>query len=351
LHDDPRANRRTVTIRQRYRRAAVALPCLIAGLLLPAGFAGARAPVLFATTDQNPFIQIHHLPWPAESARPAAGEWSLGWTLDMSNSSISEEGGAGERVVIDGETWRGTLAIAYGLSARFEAGLVVPLVSHQTGIFDGFIRKWHDIYGMSNSRRDQFDDYALEYAFHAMDETRVLVDTASSGIGDIRLSGAWRLRSDGVDQRALTVRAGVKLPTGSATRLHGSGGTDLSLQLLSTDAMTLSTWGTTLSWMVGALRLGRGDVLDELRRDHVAIGSIGIARPLWRNLLLKLQVDAHGSFYDTDIDIIGANSAQLVFGGGIRLKQGGMIDIGMVQNLSTNTTPDFGIHFAWHTRL
>ncbi len=305
---------------------------------------------MFVTTDQNPFIQIHSLPWPTEPAIPAAGEWALGWTLDMSNTALSEEGSTGEEVVIDGETWRGSLAIAYGLSDRFEAGLVIPLVSHQTGIFDGFIRNWHDLFGLSNSRRDQFEDYSLEYAYYDADTTRVLVDTASSGVGDIRLTAAWRLRRDSTDQRVLTLRAGVKLPTGSASRLHGSGGTDLSLQLLSTDAAALSSWGTTVSWMVGALWLGHGDVLDDLRRDYVAIGSVGVTQPVWRNLLLKAQLDAHGSFYDTDIDILGARSVQLVTGAGIQLKRG-MIDIGIIENLFTNTTPDFGIHFAWHSLL
>lgn len=337
------------TFQPRYRGGVSALLCLVSWLLSPCGDADASPPVIFVTTDQNPFIQIHSLPWPAEPVVPETGEWAFGLTLDMANSSVSEESGS-ELVVIDGETWRGGLAVAYGLSDRFEASLLIPLVSHQTGIFDGFIRNWHDLFGLSNSRRDQFEDYSLEYAYYESGTTRVLVDSSSTGIGDIRLSAAWRIRREAMDQRVLTLRAGVKLPSGSASRLHGSGGTDLSLQLQSTDARTLSSWGTTLSWMVGALRLGSGDVLDDLRRDYVAIGSLGIAQPVWRNLLFKMQLDAHGSFYDTEIEILGARSVQLVTGAGIRLG-GGMLDIGIFENLFTNTTPDFGIHFAWHTLL
>lgn len=310
----------------------------------------AREPVAFTTTDQNPFIQIHQLPWPTEPVWPGTGKWAIGLTVDVANNAVDEEGAGGARVVLDGETWRGSLAFAYGVTPRFEAALVVPLVSHQTGIFDGFIRDWHDWFGLSNGRRDEFSDNSLEYSYHASGLDRVRVDAARSGIGDVRLSGAWRLRGEDDDRRSLTLRAGVKLPTGSASRLHGSGGTGLSLQLLSTDARTLSGWGTTLSWMAGVLRLGEGDVLDDLQRDYVAIGSVGVARPLWRRLSVKAQLDAHGPFYDSDIGILGSSAVQLVVGGGIRLARG-TLDIGLVENLFTDTTPDFGIHFAWHTLL
>lgn len=325
----------------------VTLLIMAGGAMVPAG-AGAHEPMAFVTTNQNPFIQIFHPPWPASPVRPESGRWAAGWMLDVTNTSIDREGRPGERVVLDGETWRASLALAYGISPRFEAGLVIPLVSHQSGIFDGLIRRWHDAFGLSNSRRDRFGDYALEYSYEVDGVARISVSEPRTGIGDIRLSGAWRLAGEVDDRRVLMLRAGVKLPTGDASRLHGSGGTDLSLQLLSTDAETLSPLGATLTWMIGALRLGSGDVLDDLRRDHVAVGSLGIARPVSRNLVLKAQIDAHGPFYDTDIRAIGSEAVQLVVGAGIRLKRGGMIDVGIVENLFTDPTPDFGIHLAWH---
>lgn len=323
---------------------------LAAGAMMSAG-AGAHEPAVFVTTDQNPFIQVFHPPWPAAPVRPAPGQWAAGWTLDVTNISIDKERSSGERVVLDGETWRGSLALAYGVSPRFEAGLVIPLVSHQGGVFDGLIRRWHDAFSLSNSRRNRFRDHGLEYSYEADGVVRVSVDEPGTGIGDIRLSGTWRLAGEADDRRILMLRAGIKLPTGDASRLHGSGGTDLSLQLMSADARTLSPLGVTLAWMVGVLRLGHGEVLDDLRRDHVAVGSLGIARPVWRNLALKAQLDAHGPFYDTDVHTIGSEAIQLVVGIGIRLERGGMIDLGIVENMRADPTPDFGVHFAWHALI
>ncbi len=334
---------------ERTRYAGFACVAIALAAVATQASADSRAPVTFVTTNQNPFIQVFHLPWSSEPVRPVAGEWTLGWTVDVANGSISEELGD-RRVVIDGETWRTSLAFSRGLSPRLEAGIIIPLVSHQSGIFDGFIRDWHDSFGLTNSRRDQFRDYTLDYRYTEAGDARVEVVSASSGIGDIRLTTAWRLDAETGGDRHLSLRAGVKLPTGSASRLHGSGSVDLSLQLHAIDERTLSFAGTTLSWMIGAMRLGQGDVLDDLRRDHVAIGSIGIARPVWRNLLLKVQLDAHSPIYDSDLEILGARALQLVVGGAIRLPRG-VIDIGLVENVVTDPTPDFGIHFAWHTLL
>ncbi len=330
----------------------VAYLSLAIGMFVPgaSGDVEARERTTFTTTDQNPLIQIYTMPWPTAPVRPASGAWAVGWNVDVANNALSRDGSGGERVILDGETWRGSLALAYGVSERFEAGVLIPLVSHQSGIFDGFIRNWHDRFGLSNARRDTFEDYSLEYAYLEGDSALLRVSAPGSGIGDVRLSGTWSLRGDGRDQRVLLLRAGVKLPTGSASRLHGSGGTDLSLQLLSTDARTLSALETTLSWMAGVLRLGPGDVLEDLRRDHVLIASLGVARPVWRNLTLKAQFDAHGPFYDSGIDILGSRTIQLVVGAGIELAQG-TVDIGLTENLFTDTTPDFGIHFAWHLLL
>lgn len=332
--------------------SARALVLLGLAWLLPAAPGYAAPPVMFLTADQNPFIQIHSLPWPADAAPAPAGRWSLGLVLDVANNSIERESGDGEeRIVIDGETWRGNLVLAYGFSQRLQAGVTIPLVAHQGGLFDGFIREWHDTFGLTNSRRDVFADYALDYLYSDAAGDGVHVDRATNGIGDIRLTADWRLHADADAARRYTLRAGFKVPTGRASQLHGSGGTDLSLQLLSSDSATLDAINTTLSWMVGGLWLGDGEVLEAQRRDMVAIGSIGVVVPVWRGLMFKAQFDGHTSFYDSTLEVLGADAVQLLVGAGIRIGEAGMIDLGLTENLFTDTTPDFGLHLAWHSLL
>jgi hypothetical protein len=264
----------------------------------------------------------------------------------VTSNAIEEGSSAGERVMLSGETYRTSIALTYGLSERLTAGLEVPLVAHSPGMLDGLIRDWHALFGLSNERREAVEDYALNYSYAAGDELQFALVERGRGLGDLRLSLDWQLQPTRADERSLVLRSSVKLPTGSSAALRGSGSTDLSLQLLATDLRTLAPWGTALSWMVGGLWLGEAEVLDALRRDLVAVGSIGISRTFWRRLVARLQLDGHSAFYDTSLRPLGSGSVQLSFGGSIELARG-RIDLAMVENLSTDATPDLGIHVGW----
>lgn len=315
---------------------------------------GAGSAAIFTTTDQNPFIQIHTLPWPVEPVPVMAGAWGLSWALDIANNSISDESSDGEQAIIDGETWRVSFRAGYGISEALTIEALIPVVSQQNGILDGFISGWHDLFGLTNSRREEFEDNNLSYLYTDPAGDDVDVQQPGTGIGDIRLSGALRLAGERRSDRQLILRAGLKLPTGDPDRLYGSGGTDLSLQILGTDRRTLSSWDTTLSWMAGMLWLGDGEVLEDRQRDAVAVGSLGLVKPLNERLQLKAQLDAHGSFYDSDLDVIGSSAVQLVIGGGLSIGSNRWLDFGIVENLSqaaSDTTPDFVVHIAVHTLL
>lgn len=305
---------------------------------------------LFSTTDENPLIQLYSLPSPALYAAPGAGGWGWRFDLDIANSSIEEELPSGERIVFDGETYRSSLTLSRGLSDRISAGLTIPFVAHSGGFLDSLVRDWHDLFGLSNSRRNQFEDDSLDYHYEDGAGEEIRIVERSRGVGDVRLALERRLGA-AASPRRLALRAGLKLPTGSSDNLHGSGSTDASLQLLATDNATLAAWDTTLAWMVGGLWLGDGDVLDGLRRDVVAIGSVGVSRPMWRGLTLRLQLDGHSSFYDTRLEPLGAASVQITFGGSIAVGRAGRVDLAMIENLFTDTTPDLVFHVAWRGAL
>jgi hypothetical protein len=81
---------------------------------------------LFATSDQNPFIQIYSLPSPAEFPRPAARGWTWQFIFDLASNAISEDAPNGERITLDGETYRTSVVLGYGLSDRFTAAVNLP---------------------------------------------------------------------------------------------------------------------------------------------------------------------------------------------------------------------------------
>lgn len=312
--------------------------------------AGAVESPLLATSSQNPFIQIYSLPAAPPLPVPGAGRWSWQAALDIANHAMLESHPTGERVVLDGESYRGRLIVTRTLQDGIAFGLDIPFVTHSGGMLDGLIRNWHDTWGLSNARRDVFEDYGLEYSYGRNDTTLHMLDQRGRGPGDLRLFLEWRPRSGSALQarRTVALRAGLKLPTGSAEELRGSGSTDLSLQVFGSDAESLSRWDVDLGWTASILWLGSTEVLSALRRDVVAIASAGASRPLWGRLSAIAQLDAHSAFYDSSLRSLGSASLQLSVGGRLAVGGGHHVDVAIVENLFTDATPDFGIHLRWH---
>lgn len=322
------------------------LAALLAALLtaLLTGVARAADQGRFATSNPNPFIQVYNLP--SETEGPAAaGRWRWQFAATLANNSVSQASSSGELVVLDGESLVSRLSLAYGFSERLSLGATLPWVVHSGGRLDGFIRDWHQLLGLSDRKREELPDGALDFSYSG--SAQFALQRATRGPGDLRLSAEWRLRAPDAARPGLQVRGGLKLPTGSSSALRGSGSTDLSLQFLSTNHRLLSAWDSSLSWMVGGLRLGRGGLLDELRREIVGIASVALSRPLPGHWQGRIQLDGHTPFYDTRLTALGGGSIQLAIGGSLRLEQGGRLDVAMTQNLLTDATPDFGLHLGW----
>jgi hypothetical protein len=267
----------------------------------------------------------------------------------LTSNSIAENG-TDESIVLDGETYRTTLWLRYGLTERLEAGLIIPYVMQRRGVFDNFIEDWHDTFGLSNRKRTVFENRQLNFSYNGDDASQQLSEP-TEGLGDVRLTLGYPVYGDEQADRRIVLRAGLKLPSGDAARLTGSGGTDLALQLDATDAAALAGWNTALFWSAGVLRLGSGEVLEAIRRDYVVLGTVALARPLTERVALKLQLDGHSSFYDSGLAGLGSSAVQLTVGGQIDLSGSSSLDLGLVENLFTDTTPDLVFHFALRSVL
>lgn len=312
----------------------------------------ARSDAVFLSGSRNPFIEIYGVPAPADAVTAPAGRWRSTWAFELINNSI-EQDDADEHVVIDGESYRLALDARYGLGRGFDLGLTVPVMTHQGGAFDNLIWEWHELYGFSNEERKDFDHRQLRYAYEVGGDTRVDFRHAGGGLGDVRLSAGWSLAGEG--GRPVAVRAGIKLPTGDEDRLLGSGSTDLSLQLSGAVPGVLSSRTNEVFWSVGVLRLGSGGLLEEMRREWVPVGSLGLEQPLsWpslRRFTVKVQLDAHGPFYHSELSALGGPGVQLLVGGSVAVgESGGRIDFAIVEDLISSVTPDFGLYLAWRGR-
>lgn len=311
--------------------------------LLWLGSASAAGPLPFSVKNLNPFIQIYGLPAtePAALLPPSASATAL--SLDLANNSILDTAGR-ESITLDGESYRLALTLRHGLDADTEIGLELPLVAHSNGFMDNFIEDWHDTFGLTNAERIKTTSNTLRYHYAVDGRTLVDIDGPTEGLGDIRLYAARRLASQ--TDSAFSLHLGLKLPSGDAQRLLGSGAADLSVSLSHLKRRWLSPLQLSSFVNGGLVWLGEGEVLVERQKDLVGFASTGL---IWNNsrlIDLKAQLDMHSRVYDSELDQLGTHTLQLTIGGSIHLDNHTRLDIGVGENLLTDTTPDFLIYLA-----
>ncbi len=302
--------------------------------------------VPFFTRNENPFIQVHGLPAMEEVRVIAPDTWATRVTLDISNDADFAESSS-EYLVIDGETYRLGLNLRYGLGERTEVGIEIPYIRHDEGFLDSFVKSWHGLLGLSNGDRNDLPNNELHYQYQHDGRNLYNITGSVGGIGDVRITGGWRVfAEEGTHPRRLTLRVGAKLPSGKASKLTGSGAGDLTVDVSGSDARLFARHRGHLYGRVGLALLGGGDVLSELQRDYVWYGNVGFGRRVNKTWEFKVQLDAHSSVYNSGLDQLGADSYQFTLGGTALLGKKTYLDLGLVEDVTGDTSPDVIFHFA-----
>jgi hypothetical protein len=299
----------------------------------------------FFTRNQNPFVQIFGLPAAGSARLLPAGSLAASVVIDAGNS-FSRGTTAAEAILLDGETYRSTLVWRYGVSDHLEIGMDLPYISHRGGIFDGFIDWWHNFTGLPDGGRKQEARDLLQYRYREDGRERVAILNADSGPGDLMLAAAIPVFGQKGERRLAALRATLKLPTGSTSGLRGSGSTDFSLRLTGEDRQTLSPWPVSLFGAAGVLLLTGGEIIAERQRHAVGFGTMGLGWQPYSWLALKVQVDGHSAFYDSELAELGDLSAQLVMGGSLELPGALVLDLAVAEDIIVYTAPDVVFHLV-----
>jgi hypothetical protein len=336
------------------RRTFFPLTVLALGLWLLAGTLPAEALTItpFQTFNQSPLVQVYGLPAPGQAAVLPPGHADLGLTANLASNFV-EEDTSRESLTLDGETYRFDLRFRYGLPKNFEVGLDLPLITQQGGFLDNFIEDWHDFFHLPQGGRDQAPTGRLLYNYTRDGKEEINVNRAATGIGDVRLQGAWQFyRAPEGRMRRATLHAGLKLPTGDSSNLLGSGSTDLALWVTADNAWPLHRGNVALYSAAGTLFLTDGDVLPEIQRNVVGFGSLGIGWSPLQSLAFKIQVDGHTPFYrDSSLEELDGSSLQLTVGGTVGITEALALDLGVSEDIVVNTSPDVVFHIALNNRF
>lgn len=175
-------------------------------------------------------IQLIFLQLPFERAA-TVGTGELAIQLNSAESNEIEIVREEVNAALKFETNRTVVGLRYGLLPHWEVGIDVPFISRFGGFLDPLIDEVEYVFGLGNAERDEFSNNTFGAFFVERDGVLLFEgEKETLALGDLWFSAKreFPLR-DGLP--VLALRAAVKAPTGSASKVTGSGNPDVGFGL------------------------------------------------------------------------------------------------------------------------
>ena len=265
--------------------------------------------------------------------RPAAG-FSLCTSLaNHSTDNLSPD----EALLFDGETTRLDLGWHW-YGERWNAGMKVPYVSHDDGFLDPLIEGWHDWFGLPNGNRDRRPDDALFMQWNRAGQPVFTLDSAASGVGDVTFSVGRRIA--GYGDWSLGLALAVKLPTGDADKLTGSGATDATLGLTYNNERLGGSERWQLSAAAAVTALGNADIAMLDNERNVAAGHVALRWQTGKRWGLGARLRARGALVTSNLREIGNSAAGL--DAWLSIRAGAELEwtLGISEDIRVDSQPD-----------
>ena len=249
----------------------------------------------------------------------------------------------------DGETMLTNLSYNQTFAEVWSWGIDIPWVSYEGGFLDSFVDGFHDALGFGSGGRDLVRRDRLFYTVQVDGQTAVDLRHSEQDLGDVRIYLGRSLLD--TPNRSLAVHGLVKIPTGKVDSLSGSQAMDAGawLQYGQVDVFGLSRLSMTA--MLGGMYLGQGALLPQLQRDFIPVGHLGFGYQVHERMQLLMQADAQGAPFDIDLSLLGRTGLQGTLGGRLFFKPSLWLDLGVVEDLYSNSLPDVIFHLSLHGRL
>lgn len=328
------------------------MKCRITGLLCAAIASiglppGETCAAPFYTATRHPLIGLYGLPASEDAAIRNKGTAGLQLTTDWANTYFASAN-AQESLILDVESLRVTLSARYGIGHGAVVGIDIPWLVLGGGILDGVIDSCHEAFGLRSGGRESAPRNRL-LAFYRRDGiTRLHAGSSSTGIGDVRLTGGWQLlENSGGHNVRLALFGSLKLPTGDASALSGSGSTDLAVWLSSASGLPIPYGRWRAFSEAGLIVMTRGKILPDQQRPLAGFGTLGFGFAPADWIDFKIQANAHTSFYsESEFKQLNAISIQSTMGATLIWSDKTTLDIGLTEDVIVDTSPDIVLHLS-----
>ncbi len=246
----------------------------------------------------------------------------------------------GWHVEVDTEALRASLDVVYGLWDDLDVGIEIPFIYFLGGFLDHTTEEVHDLLSVSNFSRDLRRENDLSYFINREGKSWFFVDSPTSGLGDILLHGKYRFLREGSKVPSVSLRLGVKFPTGDEERGMGSGEFDLGYGIA-----VEKHWGKLALYLnLNHLLLGDPDGDFDIDIHNAFSGSFAAEYRPWKKFSLVAQINGHTSPYGTGMKSLDDDALQILVGVKYRILKDLTWQISFTEDIGGVTVSDFTIH-------
>ncbi len=237
------------------------------------------------------------------------------------------------------ETLRSGLFFRYGFTDRLELGVEIPALHRYRGFMEGIIVATERATTGLAPARNALGKSGFVYDFKRNGQTLFSGSEGDTGLGDITLSGKYRLLAEDAHLPAVSARAALKVPSGDQGRFFGSGHADLGIGM-AFEKTLLGQW-VVYGNVNGIFPTGRVAGLTL----KPAMSGLGAVEYLWtRDFSLVAQFDYYSSpFHGTGSPILDRGVTEVAAGFNYRLRDQLLWQVYGIENLDfiTGSAADF----------
>ena len=275
-------------------------------------------------------------------------QWRFTSELVETNTVLLSETGRVQGVV-KMETIRSSFNIHYGLSNRFEVGLLIPVLYLFDGFLNPFILSVEEAFSKLNPSRVKLTNNEFEYHLD-LDGKRILEGGKDDlGLGDVVISSKILLLSEGPRRPGMAFRMAFKFPTGNIAKSFGSGEIDIGIGLAAQKSFG-EKW--VLYGNINGI-FPFDDFMDTgLDLDPFYSGFFGVEYRLSQVFSILTQFQYYTTpFHGINSPILEDGSAEISFGVSYLFGNKSLWQIGATENFSDPFPDDSGADFSIFTTL
>lgn len=319
----------------RRRIVSFCIGALLCGLPLSAGAEG------FGPFPVRNFQALDQLVLAMPGERAAVlrkGDFDV--RLEVANTaSIARDQEEQADVSMKFETVRTGLFLRYGLMDRLEIGAEIPGYHRYGGFMEGaIIGVERGTTGVSPPRKALQD---TGYAFNIANGGRTLFkgSEGATGLGDVSFYGKYQVLKETASLPALSLRVGVKAPTGDRGQVFGSGHPDAGIGF-ALEKTIAASW-ILYANMNGVFPTGR---IAGLSLQPVVSGLVAVEYLWTENFSITAQFDYYSPpFHGTGTRVLDKGVTETVLGVSYRVLPGLLWQLYGVENVDfiTGSAADF----------